>query len=505
MRYTNNTASTVTFTYDPALSDGIAIYHPSFTVWGDMEVCPGAAPCVTVDQNSTNGWNRRTWITEAQMGSPVTTITVTIRPKTNGQYIGFDAIYVHAASNGLGTLGVNATPYEDNNPNFRYIGTWMAVSGASFFGGNARYSSDTSASMMFNIDNTAFGIAVYRTTDLTYAPMEICIDQDCQVFPAAAATIYSDVVFFRVGTPGPHVVEIKTTGTGGNFNIEAVRVLGAETPLPPGLYQENDPNLVFTGTWTTYTSTLFNGSTMRFTSTPNHMISFRIGGGTTGMIIFTTRLVGGAPMEVCYTPQLPAPGTQVCTTEQTNNAVTQYTFGFATFGLNNKQLAPNQANDQEYLVTIRHAGTAGQGLGIEAIAVLGTTTMALTAGTYDDAAAGIVYSPSTMWLSGSAAGYLNNTWRFALYAGMVVQVRFTGNSITVFQLASGGSTTRVNACLVIPVTTGNQLQCANFSQNSSTAAFGTPITVYGFGFGTHEFVLENEAAASFSVDTIQIR
>jgi hypothetical protein len=53
---------------------------------------------------------------------------------------------------------------------------------------------------------------------------------------------------------------------------------------------------------------------------------------------------------------------------------------------------------------------------------------------------------------------------------------------------------------------GNGSQCSAFSQNNATTVVQAPVTLYGFGAGTHEIIMENrDYGRYFMLDAIEVR
>jgi hypothetical protein len=142
-------------------------------------------------------------------------------------------------------------------------------------------------------------------------------------------------------------------------------------------------------------------------------------------------------------------------------------------------------------VEVIHTGAAGKYLAVDSIAVLGEFPSTLASGKHDDTDADIVYEPGPFWVRGAATGYYNNTYSYARNAGTLVQVSVSGNALTLYQLSHSGGSRNVRFCLVVEGISDNSLQCANFSQNSSSTMVSAPVTLYGFGSGTHNVVIEN--------------
>jgi hypothetical protein len=64
----------------------------------------------------------------------------------------------------------------------------------------------------------------------------------------------------------------------------------------------------------------------------------------------------------------------------------------------------------------------------------------------------------------------------------------------------------VRFCAIISSAAGNSVQCSNYSQNTGVSTLPTPVTLYGFGFGTRDIVLENrDYGFYFLIDWFEVR
>jgi hypothetical protein len=236
---------------------------------------------------------------------------------------GIDAIYVHG-NNSIGApLTVSGTPYQENNASLRYISTWSFIPYAGFNGGVAASTTDPSGSIMFNIDNTAAGVAVFRTLGAAIGSAEVCIDDACQVFGTNSATLLGDTSALKRGTVGTqHVVEIRNIGA--QTIVEAIQVVSAISPLAVGYYEETEQatafNLTYNGPWISWVVPGALGGTARLAGGPTATASFQVDPATTDrIVIFHSKFSGWGNFTVCADA---APAS--CQTVTSSSATTQY-------------------------------------------------------------------------------------------------------------------------------------------------------------------------------------
>jgi hypothetical protein len=72
----------------------------------------------------------------------------------------------------------------------------------------------------------------------------------------------------------------------------------ATSPLPPGLHQETDGRIRYTGTWTSMSAAGPNGGSLKYNSTPDATARFEITGGTR-LTLYRTMNSNRGPIEVC--------------------------------------------------------------------------------------------------------------------------------------------------------------------------------------------------------------
>jgi hypothetical protein len=280
--------------------------------------------------------------------------------------------------------------------------------------------------------------------------------------------------------------------------------------LQPGGYQDTDLNLTYTdnaaalgsnGNWQQDAQTGASGGQTTFTKSPNDALRFTFQGS--GFTIFTYNATSGAPMKICYklSPDVvdqADDSTFTCATTPTASNPAQGNVGYAVYGL----------KQGTYVVRIRHAGTSTQGLYIDKVAILDTPATILTAGTYENNNAAIVYSPTSLWTTPTNVNYSGTpaTISTTPNKGATAQIRFVGTTLIIYQAVGPTNSKNVLLCRVVSGPVSNPPpQCGSFSQNTPTAAYKVPIAFYGFGSGTNEVVIENrQAGGSLNVDKIMV-
>jgi hypothetical protein len=269
------------------------------------------------------------------------------------------------------------------------------------------------------------------------------------------------------------------------------------------MYQSGDVNVNASAGWVSSSSAVYDGNATLYSNTPNATLSFTIGGGTNGFVVYFTRAAWTAPFTICYDrvsdPSddnlTPALGVGTCEqlTTVIPGATVENVYGMGFYGLPHRNLT-NTA-DETYNVVIKHTGTAAQYLFVDAINVLAVPTQSLVTGINDNTSSAIVYSPTNRWVQGATST--------TVIAGGIAQTRFTGNSLIVYGSATGTGSTNVQFCVVVPnqLSPSARLQCGSFSQNGVSSY--TPTILYGFGSGQHDVIFDNRAHGfTFTIDSL---
>ncbi len=476
--YTNQNGAAVKFDIDSTVTR-MVIYRSTYlaSVYGTMNVYidTNPTPIAVISNTSTTFLFGQPFFVNIP-GSP-STHTITIK-NTAATYIDIDQITLLTDAPKLTTAGL----YEESDPAFNFTGAWTSVKGSGPSSGAAYYTYAQNATISFTITGGASGsaFAIYRTLVPGAGTFTVSIDGGAaQSFSDNfTSVLWQQPLEFTVSS-GDHTVVITKTSTSASFiYFDAIRFIDPAAPLTVGQYQNTYSGLHYTGAWSVSgasTTTTTGGNTLKFKFTGNGFGFVTLNPNINGTMSVSCIISGGS--NVCANPtSTPANG------------------GYAFYNL----------KQGTYDVTITYTGSGG--LFIDRVFVLDTPTTILQPGTYEDSNPGIVYSPSDSWTTLSSTAYSGGTSRLTSQKGAVMQVRFNGNSITLYQLAYGGGTPNLNLCVFLTDAAGNPTSvCTTYSQNTTTTNFIAPVAFYGFGTGTHEVVIENRTQGlQFAVDKILV-
>jgi hypothetical protein len=511
------------------------IRRPLGPGWGAFRVCildgfgtTGETCEKFLSNMSTVFWNRPVTVrTPAGAG----TYTVEIRSLDAG-LIGIESVDVVGALPALG-----AGLYEEFDPGLSLTGEWTPLIAATAKGGTLYYTTmqNSSAEMAFRVNTTSVDqLTIYRPIGTGWGSMQVCRRSgatppysysDCQNINAVAGTIvYGTFINVDIGgsglnlSPGDETVSIRTSS--GYIGIEAIELVEFG-PLSEGYYEQTDFNLTYrnaagtpvvpdfnpSSVWVNLVNGGESGGSSTYTSIMDASVGFEIASGTTGFVVHVRRAPWSAPMQVCYKLVTTAgdPCNTFSQTIPTTFSVDQRTFGYAFYGL---------LESETYEVVIRHVGVTGVNyLVVDSITVLGDAPAPLTAvggnpTRYDDTDANIEYAADALWTQGTFAtvGYYQNSLSYSAYSGAISRFSFTGNSVTLYLLSNSSGSKNVRVCLILETEEGNGSQCSAFSQNNATTVVQAPVTLYGFGAGTHEIIMENrDYGRYFMLDAIEVR
>ncbi len=483
-RYTNDPTAKVSFDIDPSVSR-IIIYRTTYLtgVYGSMQIYVGGTLQTTIDNTSTAFLFGQPFFLNVTPGNQ----TVEIR-NVGSTYSDIDQIMLLGNPQTVST----AQLYEENDPALSYTGQWTSVSGNGPSGNAAYYTYQPGASVTFHF--TGRGFSLYRMLANGAGTFSVNVDGNVQNFNnSASATQWQRSLDFGPLANTAHTVVITNTSpTSANFlYFDAIRVVDITAPLTVGQYQNTYAGLTYTGTWPVDSAGGLSAGAATYTTAVNDQLSFSFTG--TGFGIMTDNIPTGANMQICYTI---SGGSAVCNTYSTAANPTQLNVGYDFYNL----------KQGTYTVTVKHSGTAGQGLYIDRVFILDTPSTTLQAGVHEENDPGIVYSPSELWTSYSSTSYSGGTATTTTQKGAVMQLRFNGGTLVVYQVAAPGIASNINLCLRLTDTAGNPTSlCGTYSERSTTASFVAPVAFYGFGTGTHDVIIENPAqGVQFNIDKILV-
>jgi hypothetical protein len=483
-RITNDASGRMSFSVTSAVGR-IIFYRTMFSMYGSttIHLNGSATPIATMNNTSAT----LLWGQPFMLTLPPGTTTVELR-NVGTNYSAVDQIDLLGAAQPLSPGLV-----EESSGNFTYTGTWQAARGVGPSGDVAFYTSTPGATVSFSF--TGDGLVFYRTLVSNGGSFSITIDGVPQNFTSAnATTVWQQPIDFANLGAGTHTVVVTNTSlsSASLFYFDAVRVVNSSLPITVGSYQNTYPALNYTGSWNIDGAGGLSGGAASVTTTNGSQMGFSFQG--TGFSVFTFNTPNSPNMEICYTI---SGGSPVCNTYATSANPTQATVGYSFYNL----------RQGTYAVTVRHVGTNGQGLYLDRIAVLDTPPTVLQPGSYEDSAAGIVYSSPDLWPVSAHPSHSGGTVRGTTQRGAVVQIRFNGNALVIYQFVGPTTGSNVNLCVRLSDAAGNTVsRCTNFSQRSAvTTLFSAPVAFYGFGSGSHEVILENRThGALFNIDRILV-
>lgn len=502
---------------------GVAITHSMYLYHGTFEVCfDNNVNCQSV--NTAHGSLKWGFVTPfyttvaTASGMPEEGPHTVILRKVGGGQIRIESIEV------LGVPDVLTTGHYDvTHTELVLAGAWRPLQVG--LGGTLLRTASTAPGTIYfkvNVGDNVPNIGVYysrrpsgawmRACDVTGGG-EVCtpLNTAPSINTAASITTRSLYAEFAgadldwAGGEGERIVRI-SMGTGTYLEIEAIRIFSEIEPIGPGYYENNSPlfDSAYTGFPSTNTTASYRSANNFALTTTGGSMTFDIGGArgpVTGFTVFTTRTASGGDVTICYDPwngtSNDGTGNEVCATQTTYNATTQYIYGFSSYGLPYEyDSGGGVMENQTYTVTI--TGTNGKRLEIDAIAVLGRPTNALTVpgGTswqfYNDNDPNISYSPGSQWLLRTTSTAMGGTRIDTNRYGAVAQARIEGNAFTLYYTASTTNSLNVRICVVSGPSDNTTLSCTMISQRGSLR-YKVPVTLYGLDPNSeHDIIIENQ-------------
>jgi len=171
----------------------------------------------------------------------------------------------------------------------------------------------------------------------------------------------------------------------------------------PGIYDDTDPNWVYSGTWTASTPGPAYGSSLHYTMTPGDTASFTFSG--TDFTLYYTQYTNRGNIQVFMDGSL----TPLTTINANGALLWQKTYTSPTF-------APGT-----HTVVFKDGGPSGSTIDIDAIRIFAT---------YDDAASGWVYTGA--WTASTPGPAYGSTLHYTTTPGDTASFAFSGTGFTFY-------------------------------------------------------------------------
>ncbi len=343
--YTNTSGAEVRFTI---ASGSFTLYYARFSGGGNMDVCIDSLPCRPVNQgNGELQWQ----VTQTFDNLGAGPHQVILR-NSGSTYSVIDAIEVRNSQPIL-----TAGKVQETDPAFIYNGYWINYAALGPEGGSARYTNMPDAEVKFRIATDSFTLHYTRFSG--GGTFDVCIDMNpCQPLSTDAATLQWNVVqsFDNLGA-GPHQVILRNR-TAAYVILEAITVRNMPIVLTAGTYQDDNPAITYNGSWISYAGVGPSGGSLRYSVNPGDDIRFRISGQSLKLTMLTAS--SRAPMSICI-------DAQPCQPFITS---TPSLIWGSTVTLNN--LGPGV-----HQIIIRHTGTTGQYIDLDAVEVIDVSIFSL--------------------------------------------------------------------------------------------------------------------------------
>ena len=384
--------------------------------------------------NATEQWQQR-WNSPIQANSGPHTITIT--HSAAGQVV-VDAFEVSSPDPGQPlTQGY----YENEEPRLQYNGNWTIWNGAGVSGGSNHYSSTIGSTVSTQFTGTQ--IALYYTGLSNRGVAEIFID-DVKV---ASVNQYSASVQYQkrwqsniLADNGPHTLTIRHA-SGSIIDIDALNIedIAIPDPVGPGIYENNDPHLIYIGNWTTYNAASASGGSGRYSNSINNYALFR----------FT-----GKQVKLLYTANVNNGNAEIRINGQLVSTLNQYS---ASQVYKKEWTSPLMADEGPHTITITHA--SGGIIDLDALIV--SNPAAPGPGTYEDTDNLISYSGN--WIPYASTSASGGSSRYSDLAGSAAEFLFDANQVSLIY------TGLTNRGLLNVFIDGNLITTIN--QNTSSLAW----------------------------------
>jgi Calcineurin-like phosphoesterase len=362
--------------------------------------------------------------------------------------------------------------YDNGDGDIRYSPGWTFYNGAGPGNNTLHYTNVLNAAASFAFSGD--GVVLYRTLASNRGDMEVCIDGNCQTISNHDIGVRwnSPVSFTNLGST-THTLTIRNLST-SYIDLDGVEILPPVTPLGAGLYQQNDPNLTYLGTWATYSGAGVNGDSLTYTNDPNAQVSFQMSGDA--LTLHRTRASNRGPFEVCID----------ATCQTLNNTTTALQWNVPhTF---------DNLGAGAHTIIIRNLSS--NYIDLDAIEV-GNTAAAFNEGNHDDQDSRFTFNGR--WYAYNGSGPQHATLMYSNTPGDEIRFRVAGQAFHLYRTLSvmRGS---MDVCI-------DTSPCVPVNNYSATLLWSVPVQFGNLGAGVHTVIIRNTSSSSqfyLDLDSIEV-
>ncbi len=406
---TNNTLRYSTAIGDEAIfqinGNRFTLTYTGHTNRGLAEIYVDGVLYATVNQYASSLTWQRTWTSGILTGA--TPHTIRIVHKT-GTYIDVDAVTV---MNVPPPAPLNPGTYEDTNTNIVYSAGWLPYTGSGPTANTLQYSTTVGSEASFQINGNRFSLTY--TANSNRGTAEIYVDG---ALYATLNQYNATLAWQRTWTSGiltgatPHTVRI-VHKSGSVVDLDAVTVMNVPPPAPlnPGVYEDTNTNIIYTGPWQAYSGSGPTNNTLQYSTTIGSEAAFQINGNRFSLTYtgFTNR----------GTAEIYVDGALYAT-------LNQYNATLAWQRIWTSGILPGATPH-----TVRIVHKTGSVVDLDAVTVMNVPPPApLNPGTYEDTNTNIIYSAG--WLPYTGSGPTNNTLQYSTTIGSEATFQINGNRFT---------------------------------------------------------------------------
>ena len=175
--------------------------------------------------------------------------------------------------------------YQESNSTFSYAGSWISRKSSNYDGGVLKMSTSANSSVEFKFNGTSF--TWYGTKAASRGIAKIYIDGSL----VDTVDTYSTSTSFK--TPlyksntlasGTHTVKIVVTGTKNSLSsstqvdFDKIVISNTVPTLSAGTFQEDNPALIYSGSWISRKSSNYDGGALKMSTTANSSVEFKFNG-----------------------------------------------------------------------------------------------------------------------------------------------------------------------------------------------------------------------------------